>query len=115
MAAFRTIDQLEAKGKRVLVRADLNVPMKDGAVTDTARIDQAAATIRDLVAKGARVIVLSHFGRPDGKRVEACRSKRSLPALSKAVGRPVAFANDCIGPDAESGRRRAQGRRRVAA
>jgi phosphoglycerate kinase len=102
MPAFRTIDQLEAKGKRVLVRADLNVPMKDGTVTDTARIDQAATTIRDLVAKGARVIVLSHFGRPDGKRVESMSLKAILPALSKAVGKPVGFANDCIGPDAES-------------
>lgn len=102
MAAFRTIDQLEAKGKRVLVRADLNVPMKDGAVSDTARIDQAATTIRDLAAKGARVVVLSHFGRPDGKRVEAMSLKAILPALSKAVGKPVAFANDCVGPDAEA-------------
>lgn len=101
MPAFRTIDQLEAKGKRVLVRADLNVPMKDGAVTDTARIDQAATTIRDLVAKGARVVVLSHFGRPDGKRVDSMSLKAILPALSKAVGKPVGFANDCIGPDVE--------------
>jgi phosphoglycerate kinase len=102
MPAFRTIDQLEAKGKRVLVRADLNVPMKDGAVTDTARIDQAATTIRDLVSKGARVVVLSHFGRPDGKRVESMSLKAVLPALSKALGKPVGFANDCIGPDAEA-------------
>lgn len=102
MPSFRTIDQLEAKGKRVLVRADLNVPMKDGAVTDTARIDQAATTIRDLVAKGARVVVLSHFGRPDGKRVESMSLKAIVPALSKAVGKPVGFANDCIGPDAET-------------
>jgi phosphoglycerate kinase len=102
MPSFRTIDQLEAKGKRVLVRADLNVPMKDGAVTDTARIDQAATTIRDLVGKGARVVVLSHFGRPDGKRVESMSLRAIVPALSKAVGKPVAFANDCIGPDAET-------------
>src|SRR5262245_28216083 len=101
MPAFKTIDQLDAKGKRVLVRADLNVPMKDGAVSDTARIDQAATTIRDLSAKGARVVVLSHFGRPDGKRVESMSLKQIVPALSKAVGKPVAFANDCIGPDAE--------------
>ncbi len=102
MPAFRTIEQLEAKGKRVLVRADLNVPMKDGAVTDTARIDQAATTIRDLVGKGARVVVLSHFGRPDGKRVESMSLKAILPSLSKAVGKPVGFANDCIGADAEA-------------
>ena len=101
MPAFRTIDQLEAKGKRVLVRADLNVPMKDGAVSDTARIDQAATTIRDLAAKGARVVVLSHFGRPDGKRVESMSLKAIVPALAKAVGKAVAFANDCIGAEAE--------------
>jgi phosphoglycerate kinase len=98
---FRTIDELTAKGKRVLVRADLNVPIKDGAVSDTARIDQAARTIRDLAAKGARVVVLSHFGRPDGKRVEAMSLKPIVPALAKAVGKPVAFASDCIGPEAE--------------
>lgn len=102
MPAFRSIDALEAKGKRVLVRADLNVPMKDGAVTDTARIDQAAMTIRDLSAKGAKVIVLSHFGRPDGKRVDAMSLRAVLPALSMAVGKPVAFADDCIGAAAET-------------
>ena len=102
MAGFRTIDQLDARGKRVLVRADLNVPMKDGAVSDTARIDQAATTIRDLVAKGARVVVLSHFGRPDGKRVDAMSLSQVVPALSQAVGKPVGFANDCIGAVAEA-------------
>lgn len=102
MAGFRTIDQLDARGKRVLVRADLNVPMKDGAVSDTARIDQAAKTIRDLVAKGARVVVLSHFGRPDGKRVDAMSLSQVVPALSQAVGKPVGFANDCIGAVAEA-------------
>jgi len=101
MTQFKTIDQLDAKGKRVLVRADLNVPMKDGQVSDTARIDQAAKTIRDLSAKGARVVVLSHFGRPDGKRVESFSLKAVVPALSKAIGKPVAFANDCIGAEAE--------------
>jgi phosphoglycerate kinase len=102
MAGFRTIDQLDARGKRVLVRADLNVPMKDGAVSDTARLDQAAKTIRDLVAKGARVVVLSHFGRPDGKRVDAMSLSQVVPALSQAVGKPVGFANDCIGAEAEA-------------
>ena len=101
MPDFRTLDQLEPRGKRVLVRADLNVPMKDGAVTDTARIDQAARTIRDLSARGARVIVLSHFGRPEAKRVETMSLKAVIPALSAAVGMSVAFADDCIGPGAE--------------
>jgi phosphoglycerate kinase len=102
MLSFRTIDTLEASGKRVLVRADLNVPLKDGAVSDTARIDQAATTIRELSAKGAKVIVLSHFGRPDGKRIDAMSLRAILPALSKAVGRAVGFADDCIGAAAET-------------
>ena len=101
MPGFLTIDRLEAKGKRVLVRADLNVPMKDGVVSDMARIDQASITIRDLAGRGARVIVLSHFGRPDGKRVEAMSLKAIVSPLSKACGRPVSFADDCIGPVAE--------------
>lgn len=101
MPEFRTLDQLDARGKRVLVRADLNVPMKDGAVTDTARIDQAARTLRDLSARGARVIVLSHFGRPEGQRIETMSLKAVIPALSAAVGMSVAFADDCIGPVAE--------------
>ena len=101
MSEFRTLDQLDARGKRVLVRADLNVPMKDGAVTDTARIDQAARTIRDLSARGARVIVLSHFGRPEGRRVESMSLKAVIPALSAAIEMGVAFADDCIGPGAE--------------
>ena len=102
MVGFRTIDSLAAMGKRVLVRADLNVPMKDGVVSDTARIEQAARTIRELCAKGARVIVMSHFGRPDGKRVEAMSLKAVVPALAQAVGKPVQFAPDCIGPVAEA-------------
>ncbi|MBN9593557.1 MAG: phosphoglycerate kinase, partial [Alphaproteobacteria bacterium] len=69
MADFRTLDDLDVRGKRVLVRADLNVPMKDGAVTDLSRIERQAPTIRELAEKGARVIVLSHFDRPKGKRV----------------------------------------------
>ncbi len=101
MPEFRTLDQLDARGKRVLVRADLNVPMKDGAVADTARIDQAARTLRDLSARGARVIVLSHFGRPEGQRIETMSLKAVIPALSAAVGMSVAFADDCIGPVAE--------------
>lgn len=101
MTRFRTLDELDANGRRVLVRADLNVPMKDGKVTETARIDQAAGTIRALSDKGARVIVLSHFGRPDGARVPSMSLGALVPALSHAVGRAVAFAEDCIGADAE--------------
>jgi len=101
MATFRTIDDLQVSGKRVLVRADLNVPMKDGIVTDTSRIDRQAPTIRDLCAKGARVIVCSHFDRPKGKVVPSMSLQPVAGPLAKAVGRPVAFASDCVGPVAE--------------
>jgi phosphoglycerate kinase len=102
MPSFRTLDDLEVAGKRVLVRLDLNVPMKNGAVSDSTRIDRQAPTIRELSEKGARVIVLSHFERPGGKIVPELSLKPVAPALARAVGRPVAFAPDCIGPVAES-------------
>jgi len=101
MATFRAIDDLDVTGKRVLVRADLNVPMKDGIVTDTSRIDRQAPTIRDLAARGARVIVCSHFDRPKGKVVPSMSLGPVAAPLAKAVGRPVAFASDCIGKVAE--------------
>ena len=100
-ATFKTIDSIDMAGKRVLVRVDLNVPMKDGKVTDAMRIERAVPTLAELAAKGAKVIVLSHFGRPDGKRVPEMSLKPLLEPLSKALGKPVAFADDCIGPLAE--------------
>ena len=100
-ATFKTIDSLDVSGKRVLVRVDLNVPMKNGTVTDATRIERAAPTLAELAAKGARVIVLSHFGRPDGKRVPEMSLKPLVEPLAKALGKPVAFADDCIGPLAE--------------
>ena len=99
--AFRTLDDLAVKGKRVLVRADLNVPVADGKVTDATRIERQAPTIRELAEKGAKVIVLSHFDRPKGKVVPSMSLKVLVEPLSKAVGRKVAFADDCIGPKAE--------------
>jgi phosphoglycerate kinase len=85
----------------VLLRADLNVPVKDGKVTDATRIERLAPTILALVEKGARVVVMSHFGRPKGP--DPSQSLRPLaPPLSRAIGgRPVHFAADCIGPEAE--------------
>ena len=100
--AFRTLDDLNVKGKRVLVRADLNVPVADGKVTDATRIERQAPTIRELAEKGAKVIVLSHFDRPKGKVVPSMSLKVLVEPLSKAVGRNVAFADDCIGPKAEA-------------
>jgi len=98
---FRTIDDLDVAGKRVLVRADFNVPMKDGVVTSTTRIERQAPTINDLVAKGAKVIVCSHFDRPKGKVVPSMSLKPVAAALSKIINKPVAFADDCVGPVAE--------------
>ena len=100
--SFRTLDDLTVKGKRVLVRADLNVPVADGKVTDATRIERQAPTIRDLAQAGARVVVLSHFDRPKGKVVPSMSLKALVEPLSQAVGRPVAFAEDCIGPKAQS-------------
>ena len=102
MPRFRTIDEFTPAGKRVLVRADLNVPMKGGLVTDATRIERLAPTLLDLSKKGAKVVVLSHFGRPNGK-VDPAYSLRPLVApLSRALGgKPVSFAEDCVGPAAE--------------
>ena len=98
--AFKTIDDFDVKGKRVLVRADLNVPMKDGRVTDLTRLERTAPTILELAKKGARVVVLAHFGRPKGKPNPEMSLKPVAEALAKIVGRPVPFAEDCIGPKA---------------
>lgn len=97
MPAFRTIDALAPRAKRVLLRADLNVPMRDGKVTDTTRIERTLPTIRELAERGARVVVLSHFGRPKGKRDETMSLRPVAAALATALGQPVAFAEDCIG------------------
>src|ERR1700722_5445649 len=99
---FKTLDDLDVKGKRVLVRADLNVPVADGKVTPPPRIQRQAPTIRELADKGAKVIVLSHFDRPKGKVVPSMSLKVLVQPLSDAVGRKVAFADDCIGPTAEA-------------
>ncbi|TVR95921.1 MAG: phosphoglycerate kinase [Rhodospirillales bacterium] len=102
MTTFRTIDDLDVAGKRVLVRADLNVPMKGGVVTDTTRIDRTVPTLLELADKGAKVIVLSHLGRPKGTKNLDYTLKPVADALAKACGRPVAFATDCVGPEAKA-------------
>jgi phosphoglycerate kinase len=97
MKRFRTLDDLDVAGKRVLLRADLNVPVKDGKVSDATRIERLAPTITALIDKGASVIVMSHFGRPKGP--DPSQSLRLLvEPLSRAIGgRPVHFAADCVG------------------
>jgi len=102
MSSFNTLDSFDFKGKIVLVRADLNVPMQDGKISDTSRIDRFAPTAREILGKGGRVVVLSHFGRPkDGPSAEFSQ-KQLVGALSAAIGKPVAFADDCIGPKAQA-------------
>jgi len=98
---FKTLDDMTVAGKRVLVRGDLNVPVRDGKVTDSTRIDRLLPTIRELADKGAKVIVMSHFGRPKGKVVPEMSLAPVADSLAQALGRPVTFAGDCIGAVAE--------------
>ena len=102
MPKFKTIDDLDVKGKRVLVRLDLNVPVRDGKVTDATRIERSAGTIKDLAARGGKVILTSHFGRPKDGPDPSQSLKPVIPAIEAAIGLKVAFAPDCIGPDAEA-------------
>jgi phosphoglycerate kinase len=99
---FNTLDDVEVAGKRVLIRVDLNVPVKDGKVSDRTRIERVAPTIKELSDKGAMVIVLSHFGRPEGRPVLDMSLAPLADPLAEALGRPVAFAADCIGAPATS-------------
>jgi phosphoglycerate kinase len=98
---FRTLETLDVRGKRVVVREDLNVPMKSGVVGDPTRIDAALQTLRYLQSHGAKTIVLSHLGRPDGKPVSAMSLRPVAAALHERLGTTVAFASDCIGPVAK--------------
>jgi phosphoglycerate kinase len=101
MNAFRSLDDADVKGKRVLLRVDLNVPMQDGKVADATRIEEIAQTITELADKGGKVILLSHLNRPKG--FDPKDSLKPVAAeVSRIVKRPVAFAEDCIGPKAEA-------------
>ncbi len=100
MTAFRTLDQADVKGKRVLVRVDLNVPMENGRITDATRIERVLPTIQEIAEKGGKVILLAHFGRPKGRDPKESL-KPVAEAVSGALGRAVAFADDCIGEPAQ--------------
>src|SRR6476659_3195053 len=101
MPNFRTLDQADVKGKRVLVRVDLNVPMENGRVTDATRIERVTPTIKEIADKGGKVILLAHFGRPKGP--DPKESLKPVAAeVARIVGRHVAFAEDCIGEKAEA-------------
>lgn len=98
MSAFRTLDDLgELAGKRVLLRVDLNVPVQDGKVSDTTRIERVAPTIQELSQKGARVILLAHFGRPKGKPTEGMSLEPIAASVEQVLDHRVHFAADCIG------------------
>ncbi|HEY3908256.1 MAG TPA: phosphoglycerate kinase [Stellaceae bacterium] len=101
MPEFLTLDDIDVRGKRVLLRADLNVPVKDGAVTDATRVERLAPTIEALIDKGAAVVVMSHFGRPEGRPDPKFSLRPVLAPLRRALGgREVAFAEDCVGEKA---------------
>ncbi|MEA2738837.1 MAG: phosphoglycerate kinase, partial [Acetobacteraceae bacterium] len=94
---FRTLDTVDVAGKRVLLRADLNVPVHDGKISDLTRIERLSPTIRELSEKGAKVIVCSHFDRPKGKRVPSMSLAPIAAALAEVLGRRVRFVEDCVG------------------
>jgi phosphoglycerate kinase len=97
--SFRTLDDVDPRGKRVLLRVDLNVPMENGRVTDTTRLERVAPTITELAEKGGKVILLAHFGRPKG-RDEKDSLKPVAAELSRVIKRQVGFASDCVGEPA---------------
>src|SRR5947209_3753157 len=102
MNRFRTLDDAgDLRGKRILIRVDLNVPTADGRVTDDTRIRAAAPTIADITRRGGKAIILAHFGRPKGVDPKASL-KQVVPAVAAVLGRPVAFAEDTIGPKADA-------------
>lgn len=98
---FRTLNSLDVSGKRVLLRADLNVPVRDRKITDLTRIERLSPTIRELASKGAKVIVCSHFDRPKGKRVPEMSLGPVATALGQVLGQRVRFAENCIGVPAQ--------------
>src|SRR6187455_1223178 len=100
MTGFRTLDRVDLKGKRILLRVDLNVPVENGVVTDATRIERVAPAITELADKGGKVILLSHFGRPKG-RDPKYSLKPVAAEVARIIKRPVRFADDCIGEPAE--------------
>jgi len=97
-----SIADIDVGGKVVFFRTDLNVPMAEGQITDTTRIDRTAPGIADLAARGAKVVVAAHYGRPKGERVDSMSLEPIAPALAKAIDRNVTFVSDCIGAEVEA-------------
>lgn len=104
MAAFKTLDDIgDVRGKRVLVRVDLNVPMQDGSVSDTTRLQAMVPTVSELADKGAIVLLLSHFGRPKGAKNPSQSLSLVIDAVADVLGRSVMFVSDCAGEGARAG------------
>ena len=101
MPAFRTLDEADLRGKRVLLRVDLNVPMDGGKISDPTRLERVAPTIAEIADKSGKVILLSHFGRPKGRNLKDSL-KPVADALAGVLHRPVGFADDCIGDAAQA-------------
>jgi phosphoglycerate kinase len=99
---FRTLDDAEISGKRVLLRVDLNVPLENGKVSDATRIERVLPTIREIADKGGKVVLLAHFGRPKGGPDQANSLRPIASAVAEHLGRPVGFCDDCIGNVAAS-------------
>ncbi|MDW3204209.1 MAG: phosphoglycerate kinase [Alphaproteobacteria bacterium] len=99
---FKTLDDIDLSGKTALVRADLNVPMRDGVVSDATRIERLRPTVDSLIGAGAKVVLLSHFGRPKGQRVPEMSLAPVAKAVEEVLGRPVTFAEECVGDAASA-------------
>lgn len=102
MAYLHTLDEVDVKGKRLLLRVDLNLPMENGRVSDATRIERVLPTIQELSEKGGKVILLAHFGRPKGRRLEEDSLRQILPVLEHYLKQTIAFADDCVGRSASS-------------
>ena len=100
--AWKTLDDMDLEGKRVLTRVDINVPMEDGKVTDATRIERIAATVQDILARGGKPVLLAHFGRPKGERREDMSLQMLIPAMEDVLGVTVVFAADCRGDAAKA-------------
>ncbi|WP_282169361.1 phosphoglycerate kinase [Ruegeria atlantica] len=99
---WKTLDDMDLNGKRVLVRVDINVPVVDGVVTDATRIERIVPTVKDILAAGGKPILLAHFGRPGGERRQNLSLKQLVPTLETAFGTKVRFGDDCVGIEAET-------------
>ncbi len=100
--AITRISDVDVKGRALVIRADFNAPAKDGVITDGTRIERFAKGLKPLLESGARVVIISHFGRPNGKRVAEMSLDKTIPVLASALGQEVNFVSDCIGKIAEA-------------